>query len=344
MTKLFVMIPCLNEEENILEVLENIPTTIPGVADIEILVIDDGSSDDTVKIAKEFGVKHFVFHNKARGLATSFRDGVNYALEHGADIVVNTDGDNQYPSRFIAELVKPILEGNADIVIGDRQTQTIQHFSPIKRFLQKLGSKVVSRVATTEIPDAASGFRAYSKESLLKLNVTTSFSYCMETIIQAGAKGMKIVAVPIEVNKVLRPSRLFKNTFQHVSRSSYAIIRSYLMLRPLKLFLALGSLLLVLGLIPAFRFLWFFLNGLGNGNIQSLIFAAIMLVGAMLCFAIMVIADLLRANRIVLEDTNERLKKIQIKLSNSDESNTRDDLVSGINIDKDDLINFNLID
>lgn len=308
---LFIQIPCLNEEETLPLVLKNIPKKIPGIASIAILVIDDGSSDDTIAVAKKHGVKHFVKHSCNMGLARSFRDGVDYALSHGADIVVNTDGDNQYPQEKIDELVQPIIAGEADIVIGDRQTATIAHFSPFKRFMQRFGSRVVNIAAETNLPDAASGFRAYSRKSLYRLNIVTQFSYCMETIIQAGNKKLRIASVKITTNEKTRESRLFKNIWQHMFKSGQAIARSYIMFKPHAVFSTLGIILFIIGGIPLVRFLYFFLNGEGEGHVQSLIIGSSMIVGSLLSFSLVVIADLLRINRTLLEDQLERIKEIQ---------------------------------
>lgn len=311
--KVFIQIPCLNEAETLPLVFETMPKELPGVDSVEWLIIDDGSTDDTVKIAKKLGVKHFVLHRRNMGLARSFRDGVDYALAHGADIVVNTDGDNQYPQDRIKDLVQPIIDGKADIVIGDRQTATIAHFSPFKKIMQRFGSWVVNKAAGTDLPDAASGFRAYSRGSLMKLNLVTQFSYCMETIIQAGNKRIAIASVQIETNAKTRESRLFKNIWQHMAKSGQAILRSYVMFKPHIIFLTLGVVLLIAGLIPFVRFLIFALIGEGNGHLQSLIFGTAMLVGALVSFALLVIADLQKTNRILLEDQLERLKEIQYK-------------------------------
>ncbi|WP_254631503.1 MULTISPECIES: glycosyltransferase family 2 protein [unclassified Curtobacterium] len=227
--KLFIQIPCLNEEQTLPAVLESIPTSIDGIDEIEVLVIDDGSTDRTVEVARAHGVRHVVRHTANMGLARSFRDGVGYALLHGADIVVNTDGDNQYPQAQIAELVLPIVEGRAEIVIGDRQTRTIEHFSGFKKAMQRLGSWVVGRAAGLDLSDAASGFRAYSKYSLIRLNIVTRFSYCMETIVQAGYKRLAIESVPITTNPKTRESRLFYNIWQHMFQSGSAIARVYLL-------------------------------------------------------------------------------------------------------------------
>ena len=311
--KVFIQIPCLNEAETLPLVFETMPKTLPGVDQVEWLIIDDGSTDNTIAVAKKLGVKHIVRHRRNMGLARSFRDGIDYALAHGADIVVNTDGDNQYPQERIKDLVKPIIDGTADIVIGDRQTATIAHFSGFKKLMQRFGSWVVNKAAGTDLPDAASGFRAYSRNSLLKLNIVTQFSYCMETIIQAGNKRLAITSVPIETNAKTRESRLFKNIGQHMLKSGQAILRSYIMFRPHGIFLSLGIVLLVLGLIPFLRYLIFAMLGEGGGHLQSLIFGVALLIGAFVSFALLVIADLQKTNRILLEDQLERLKEIQYK-------------------------------
>ena len=309
--KLFVQIPCLNEEETLSAVLTSIPKKIDGISSIDILIIDDGSSDNTINIAKKHGVTHFVKHRRNMGLARSFHDGIDYALAHGADIVVNTDGDNQYPQAMIGELVQPIINGEAEIVIGDRQTQTIEHFSPFKKRMQRFGSWVVNKAAGTDLPDAASGFRAYSRQSLYRLNVVTQFSYCMETIIQAGNKRLAITSIPITTNAKTRESRLFKNIWQHMAKSGQAIIRSFIMFKPHVIFTTLGSILLLLAVIPFARFFYFWLAGDSQGHIQSLIFGSAMFTGALFSFALLVIADLQKSNRILLEDQLERTKKIQ---------------------------------
>jgi hypothetical protein len=247
------------------------------------------------------------------GLARSFRDGVHYALANGADILVNTDGDNQYPQDRIPDLIAPILAGEADIVIGDRQTQKIAHFSPLKKLLQRLGSWVVNVAADTKLPDAASGFRAYSKESLLRLNIVTQFSYCMETIIQAGNKRLKIASVAVDTNPKTRESRLFSNMFEHMLKSAQAILRSYIMFKPFVFFAAIGLLMLVAALIPFVRYLvliWFFADDAG-AHLQSLILGVALLIGSLLSFALGVLADLQRTNRVLMEEQLERLKEMQ---------------------------------
>jgi glycosyltransferase involved in cell wall biosynthesis len=310
--KVFVQVPCLNEESTLPLVLESIPKKIKGV-DLEVLIVDDGSSDQTIAIAKKYGVKHFVKHTRNMGLARSFRDGVDYALKQGADIVVNTDGDNQYPQNRIADLIRPIIDGQADIVIGDRQTAKIADFSKFKKLMQRFGSMVVNKAAGTNLPDAASGFRAYSRKSLYQLNIITQFSYCMETIIQAGNKRLKIVSIPIVTNPKTRESRLFKNIWQHMGKSAKAILRCYVMYKPHQIFITLGSIFLLAGAIPFVRFAYFLIIGQSRGHIQSLIFGSAMIVGALLSFVLVVIADLQQTNRVLLEDQLERIKEIQYK-------------------------------
>jgi len=311
--KVFIQIPCLNEAETLPLVFETMPRELPGATSVEWLIIDDGSTDNTIEVAMKLGVKHIVRHRRNMGLARSFRDGIDYALKHGADIVVNTDGDNQYPQDRIKDLIKPIIDGKAEIVIGDRQTATIAHFSGFKKLMQRFGSWVVNQAAGTNLPDAASGFRAYSRYSLLRLNIVTQFSYCMETIIQAGNKRLAIVSIPIETNAKTRESRLFKNIWQHMAKSGQAILRSYIMFKPHVIFLTLGITLLALGLVPFARFLVFAAIGEGSGHLQSLIFGSALLVASFVSFALLVIADLQKTNRILLEDQLERLKEQQYK-------------------------------
>ncbi|MDO4242237.1 MAG: glycosyltransferase family 2 protein [Actinomyces sp.] len=309
--KLFVQIPCLNEEQTLPLVLSTIPRRIEGIDEVEVLVIDDGSSDRTAEVARQHGVTHIISHSRTMGLARSFRDGVDYALAHGADIVVNTDGDNQYKQEYIGQLVAPLVRHEADIVIADRQTAKIEHFSWFKKRMQRLGSRVVNYAAGTALPDAASGFRAYSKYALVRLNVVTQFSYCMETIIQAGNKRLRIVSVPILTNPKTRESRLFSNIFQHMAKSAQAITRSYLMFKPHVVLGSMAAVFGVIGLVPFLRFGVLWLTGSAGGHIQSLLFGTVMLVGALLSVALLVIADLQRTNRVLLEEALERIKGIE---------------------------------
>lgn len=316
--KLVVQVPCLNEELTIGSVISSIPSKIEGVDSIEIVVIDDGSRDKTVEVAQSLGVSTILQHRSTRGLAEAFRTGLDYALTHGADIVVNTDGDNQYPQERIPDLIEPIMAGRADIVIGDRQTDKIEHFSGGKKMLQKIGSRVVNRAAGTRIPDAASGFRAYSRSAIIKLNIVTRFSYTMETIIQAGYKRLAIESIPVDTNPKTRESRLFRSTSEHVFKSAVAIVRSFLMYRPYAFFGPLGVVLGIAGLIPFIRYIAVSLLGLGGELIQSLLLGVSLLTASLLSLALGVIADLIRVNRQLIEDALSLQKSHQDVQSLSD--------------------------
>jgi glycosyltransferase involved in cell wall biosynthesis len=307
--KVIVQIPCKNEEETLPLVLKSIPKKIEGIDSIEILILDDASTDKTVEVAKKHGVDHIITRAGWVGLARQFHEGVNYALEHGADIVVNTDGDNQYPQEKIGDLVQPILRGEADIVIADRQTATIAHFSPLKKLLQKFGSFIVNKAAGTDIPDSVSGFRAYSKKSLLRLNIVTRFSYCTETIIQAGNKRLAITSIPIETNPKTRESRLFKNMWHHMYKSGTTIIRAYIMYKPHVVFGTLTAVFLVAGLAPFVRYLILVLQGDAGNHLQSLVLGAVLLMASFVSASLGIIADLIRTNRTLHEDTLERIKE-----------------------------------
>ena len=330
--KLIIQIPCLNEEETLPLVFERMPRQIPGIDTIEFLIVDDGSTDRTSEVARQLGVQHVVRHARNMGLGQSFHDGALKALELGADILVNTDGDNQYPSERIADLVQPVIAGEADIVIADRQTHTIEHFSPLKRRLQRIGSGVVNFAAGTDLPDAASGFRAYSREALLRLNTVTRFSYCMETIIQAGNKRLAISSIPIDTNPKTRESRLFKNMFEHVIKSGTTIIRAYVMYRPMTLFLGTAGLLFAGALIPFIRFLilgYVQAHGHPGGHLQSLVAGAVLMIAAFLAAALGVIADMIRINRVLLEDGLEQQKRDRLSRLTPPDS----DLPAGIKSD-----------
>lgn len=309
--KLVVQVPCLNEEETLPLVLDSIPTHIDGIDEIVVVVIDDGSSDRTVEVARAHGVEHFVSHTSRRGLARSFQDGVTYALALGADILVNTDGDNQYPQERIADLVQPILAGRADIVIADRQVHQVAHFSPAKVALQKVGSRVVNSVAGTELPDAASGFRAYSREALFRINTVTRFSYCMETIIAAGNMRLAISSLPVTTNAKTRESRLFRSTPEHVLRSAAAIARGFIMYRPYLIFGWSMVIFGLAGLIPFVRYAVIVAVGNGGGHLQSLVLGAVLLILAFLCGMLGVLADLIRTNRILIEANLEHTKRVR---------------------------------
>lgn len=307
--KVVVQIPCLNEAETLPLVLQSIPASIKGVDELIVLVIDDGSTDDTIKVAEQHGVTHFVRHIGNKGLARSFADGAEYALGIGADILVNTDGDNQYPQGKIGDLIRPILDGQAEIVIADRQTDKISHFSRRKKFLQRLGTRVLNAAAGTNVPDAPSGFRAYSREALLQLNIVTRFSYAMETLIQAGHKRLRIASVKVTTNPKTRESRLFNSSSEHILKSGIAITRSFIMYQPYMLFGPLAITFLLLGAVPFARFLYFVANGDGDGHLQSLVIGSVLLTSSFICFALGIIADLIRINRSLIEISLEQQKR-----------------------------------
>jgi len=311
--KLVIQIPCLNEEATLPVTLAELPTEIGGIDVIETLIVDDGSTDDTVRVARECGVDHIIRNKRNMGLARSFRRGIDASLAAGADIIVNTDGDNQYVGADIAVLVEPILDGRADIVIGDRQTHLIDHFSSIKKGLQWLGSAVVRRLAGLAIPDTVSGFRAFSRSAAIRLNIISVFSYTIETVIQAGKRDMAVESVPVRTNKELRKSRLFKSTWNFVQRQLTTIIRMYAMYQPLKVFFYLGSILTVLGLLPVIRFLYLYFSEGSAGNIQSLILGAVLLIMGFIAYVAGLVADLIAANRQLLEMSLERVKRLDLE-------------------------------
>lgn len=313
--KLIIQIPCYNEEKTLPLVLEDIPKKIEGIDIIEIQIIDDGSTDKTVEVAKQWGVHHIIQNTGNKGLGISFQKGLNHALYLGADILVNTDGDNQYPSYYISDLVQPILNKEAEIVVGNRQTSQIKHFSLLKKFFQWLGTKVTIILSgEKEVEDAVSGFRAYSREALLELNVTSRFSYVLDTTVQSSVKKIKMVSIPIETNLPTRPSRLFKNMWQHIRKSAIDILRVYAMYKPLRVFIGLGMIFLLIGAIPIVRFLYdyFFITG-GEGKIQSLIIGSILLSISFNCFALGIIGDLMNRNRTLIEYVLKEQKNNNIK-------------------------------
>ena len=313
--KLIVQIPCLNEEDTLPATLVDIPRDIPGIDTIELLIVDDGSTDRTVEVARRFGVHHIVSNRHNLGLARTFSRGIEECLRQGADIIVNTDGDNQYNGADIAKLVQPILEGRADIVIGDRQTRNIVHFSPAKKWLQALGSRVISRLSDLDLPDAVSGFRAFSREAALKTNIVSPFSYTVETVIQAGRKKLKIVSVPVATNGKTRESRLFSNIPQFISRQVATLVRMYVMYRPLRAFSAVGSLLAVIGLIPIVRFLLFYASGDGEGHLQSLVLGGVLVVMSFMAFTAGMLADVVSRNRQLLEMTLEKVRRLELEMT-----------------------------
>lgn len=304
--KLIIQIPCFNEAATLPVTLAELPREIPGVDCVEVLIIDDGSTDDTVAVARRHGVHHVVGFRKNQGLARSFMLGIHACLERGADIIVNTDADNQYVGADIEKLVRPILEGQADLVIGARPIANIAHFSPIKKVLQRIGSWVVRIVSGTDVADAPSGFRAISREAALSLNVFSSYTYTLETVIQAGLKNMSVVSVPIRVNGDLRPSRLVKSIPSYVKRSILTIFRIFVVYQPLKFFLFVGAIPFLAGLALGIRFLVYYFQGAGQGHVQSLILTAVLLLLGFQTFLLGVLSDLLSVNRRLLEDLQRR--------------------------------------
>ena len=313
--KLIIQIPCYNEEKTLPITLKDLPREVPGFDKVEWLIIDDGSTDRSVEVAKAHGVDYIVRHPKNLGLARAFMTGLDACLKLGADVIVNTDADNQYCAADIPKLVQPILEGKAEMVIGARPIEKIKHFSPVKKFLQKLGSWVVCCVSRTYVPDAPSGFRAISREAALKLNVFSEYTYTIETIIQAGQKNMAVVSVPIRVNdEFLRPSRLIKSIPSYIKRSIETIIRIFVVYRPFRFFFTIGAVLFVLGLLLGLRFLYYYFIGEGKGHIQSVILSGVLLGMGFQTILVAFLADLLSVNRKLLEDIQYRLRKREIKI------------------------------
>jgi len=312
--KLIVQIPCLDEEKTLPLVLKDIPRVIEGIDRVEILVIDDGSKDRTSEVAKENGVDHIVRFNKNQGLARAFMAGIDACLQLGADIIVNTDGDNQYDGRDIPKLIGPILDGRADIVIGDRQTDTIDHFSFTKKKLQKFGSWVVRVLSGSNVPDAASSFRAMTRDAALHLNILSDFSYTLEAIIQASKKKLAITSVPIRTNEKLREPRLYSNTFVFIKKSASTIIRTYATYESLKVFSVAGGAIVLIGVALGLRFLYFFLTGSGIGHVQSVILASMLILLGFFLGMIGLLADLISANRKLTEDLSFRIRKLELSL------------------------------
>lgn len=300
--KLIIQIPCFNEAETLSIALAALPRSVAGFDEVEWLIIDDGSTDDTVKVAKENGVDHIIRHSQNQGLARAFMTGLDNCLRLGADVIVNTDADNQYHADDIPKLTQPILEHSAELVIGERPIQTIKHFSLIKKLLQKLGSWVVRIASNTNVPDAPSGFRAMSRTVAQQLMVFNNYTYTLETIIQAGQKNMAIKSVPIRVNEDLRPSRLVKSIPSYIKRSIITILRIFIIYRPFRFLATIGAIIFSAGFIIGLRFLFNYLAGEGEGHIQSLILAGLLLGIGFQTFLIAIVADLLAANRKLLED------------------------------------------
>lgn len=307
--KLIIQIPCFNEASTIAAALSVLPRYVQGFDNVEWLIIDDGSQDGTAEIARAFGVNHIVCHAGNKGLARAFMSGLEASLSLGADVIVNTDADNQYNADDIPKLIQPILEGRAEIVVGARPIDFINHFSFCKKFLQKMGSWVVRLASNTEIRDAPSGFRAFSRSAAQRLIVFSDYTYTLETIIQAGQKNMAIISIPIRVNEDLRPSRLVKSLSSYLSKSIFTIIRIFVIYRPFLFFGTVGIAIFGIGFLLGLRFLWYFIEGDGGGHIQSLILASVLLGIGFQTLLVAFLADLLAANRKLLEDIRFKLSR-----------------------------------
>jgi len=309
MKKLIIQIPCYNEEETLPTTFAALPREVSGVDRVEWLVIDDGSTDQTVDVAKEHGADHIVSHSKNLGLARAFMSGINACLDQGANIIVNTDADNQYCSDDIPKLIKPILSGEAEIVVGARPISEIKHFSLLKKMLQKLGSWTVRIASKTDIPDATSGFRAFSLGAAKQLNVFNNYTYTLETIIQAGQKGIPITWCPIRTNKYLRPSRLIKSIPNYITKSIMTILRIFVVYKPFRFFMTIGISLLGIGTLIGTRFLYYYFFESGAGHLQSLILASILIGIGFQTIMVAFVADLLSVNRRLLEDSQARERR-----------------------------------
>ena len=307
--KLIIQIPCFNEAQVLPKTLSQLPREMEGFDHVEVLVVDDGSTDNTSEVARANGADHIVHLNRHVGLAQAFMQGLNASLRLGADVIVNTDADNQYRAEDILKLARPILEGEAEMVIGDREVQNVGHFPRHKRLLQVIGSKVVSATAGLEIPDATSGFRAMTRQVALETMVLSNYSYTLETLIQAGARKVRVSFVPVETNPPERPSRLFSSIRNYLVNSGVTIMRSFTMYRALRIFTVISFIMILMGVLIGGRFLYFYLQGQGGGMIQSLILAAVFLIVGFITFLIGLIADLVSFNRKILEEVLFRMRK-----------------------------------
>jgi len=317
--KLIIQIPSYNEEKSLPYTLRDLPDSIEGVDEIETLVVDDGSTDRTVEVAREHGVDHIVSLPCNKGLAVAWAEGVDAALKLGADIVVNTDADNQYVGEDIPKLVRPILEGKAEMVIGARPIERIPHFSWLKKRLQRFGSWVVSVCAGVDVQDAASGFRAYSREAALMLNVLSDYSHCTESLIRAARRGVKMKSVPIRVNEKLRESRLMTSLPRYLANQAMDIFRVATMVHPLKVFSIPAVLFLLIGTGGCVRFLYFFVTGDGSGHVQSLLFSVMMIILAFMLGMVGIAANMIAGNHQLIEDTLTRLKKVEIEAQGAED-------------------------
>jgi len=315
MLKLIIQIPCYNEEATLATTLRALPRQVPGFSHVEWLVVDDGSTDGTLDVARAGGVDHIVSLPHNQGLARAFMAGIEASLKQGADVIINTDADNQYDARSIPDLVQPILDGRAQIVVGERPIMRIEGFSLLKKLLQRVGSAVVTLASRTHIPDAPSGFRAIHREAALRLCVFNDYTYTLETLIQAGRKNIPVTSVPVSVNAQTRPSRLVKSVPAYVRRSILTILRIFILYKPLRFFLFIGTLFLLPGVLLGLRFVFHYLAGDGDGHIQSLILSAILIVTAMIIYSAGIITDLIAANRVLLEEVRMRLLRAEVTRS-----------------------------
>ena len=310
--KLIIQIPCYNEEKTLPVTYKDLPKQIEGIDEIETLIINDGSTDNTVKVAKKIGVDHIVNFNRNKGLARAFNAGIEKCLELGADIIVNTDADNQYCGQDIPKLVKPVVESKADVVVGDRQTDKISHFSWTKKMLQKSGSALIRNFSNTKVADTVSGFRAFSWDAAMRINTLTEFSYTIESLIQLGNQKLKIISVPIRTNDELRKSRLFKSIPSFLTLQLSTILRVYATYKALKVFTVIGLIVILPGLLGFARFLYYYFTAGGEGHIQSLIFSTVLVNIGFIVFMFGIIADLISSNRKLIENALYKIKKIEL--------------------------------